>query len=74
MIYKLRNNPDPLLSATEQILLNRGIPLSEVHHYLHTTDRDIYSPLLLGEDKLKAAARALLGCIQENTPTLVIVD
>lgn len=74
MIYKLRNTPNTLLSATEQILLNRGIQLSETHHYLNTTDRDIYSPLLLGEDKLKAAARALLECIQNNARALVVVD
>ena len=49
MIYKLKNEVDSHLSATEQILVNRGIRQSDVKHYLNTTDKDINSPLAFGE-------------------------
>lgn len=74
MIYQLKNTPNSEYSITEQILINRGINREDIRHYLNTTDKDIYSPLLFGEDKMRAAAAVLIQCIQNNTPTLVVVD
>ena len=49
MKYKLIKPINDNYSTIEQILINRGIQLNEVYHYLHTTDNDINPPELLGE-------------------------
>ena len=46
-------------SALEIILMNRGIKLEDIPHYCNTTDEDINSPLLFGEEVLRDAATAL---------------
>ena len=74
MIYKLKNEVDSRLSATEQILVNRGIKQSNVKHYLNTTDKDINSPLAFGEDVMRRAAATLIQTIQNGDPILVVVD
>ena len=74
MQIKLINTPDKNLKATEQILFNRGIQLKDAHHYLNTTDEDINSPLAFGEDKMKAAAAALMHCVSTEKRMLVVVD
>ena len=58
MKIKLINQPNKDLKVTEQILVNRGINLSDAYHYLNTTDEDINSPLAFGEDKMKQAGRS----------------
>jgi hypothetical protein len=65
MKIKLINTPDAYLKATEQILVNRGIPLKDVYHYLNTTDADINSPLAFGEERMKKAAAAVVNCIDK---------
>ena len=74
MKIKLINNPDFSLSATEQVLINRGVSYDNIHHYLNTTDNDINPPEALGEIMLKDALRLLLSVIQENGRVLLIVD
>ena len=74
MKYKLINIIDPNLSITEQILVNRGIPLSEIQTYLHTTDDCINPPEALGEDNLRTAAATLIQTIKNNLSALVIID
>lgn len=74
MKIKLINPPNSKYKATEQILYNRGIAEKDFYHYLNTTDDDINSPLAFGEDKMKAAATALISCIQANKRMLVVVD
>lgn len=49
MKYKLINEPNKKFSATQQILYNRGIAEDEILHYINLSDKDINSPLLLGE-------------------------
>ena len=61
-------------NATEIVLMNRGIPYSEIKHYLNTTDKDINSAEMLGEERLKTAATQLLITIQNNKKMLVVVD
>ena len=60
--------------AINRVLVNRGIKSSELQHYLNTTDDDINSPLSLGEDRLKAAATAVVSCIGANDNALIVVD
>jgi single-stranded-DNA-specific exonuclease len=74
MKIKLINTPDFSLSATEQVLINRGISYDKIHHYLNTTDNDINPPEALGETALKHAARILIQTIQNDDRVLVIVD
>ena len=74
MKYKLINEVDPALSPIQQILLNRGIKLSDMHHYLNTTDADILDAEMLGSESIKAAAAALILAINNNSKTLVLVD
>ena len=74
MNYKLLGNINPHYSATEQVLTNRGIPYYDIHHWLHTTDEDINDFRLLGEDKLKRAAQALLSAVSQEQKILVVID
>ena len=36
-----------VLSAVEQVLVNRGIAPENITHYLNTTDEDILNPALI---------------------------
>lgn len=74
MKFKLIDEPNPILSSIEQVLINRGIEYAEIPNYLHTTDEDVSSPLLFGEEKLKQAAIALISTIQKNEDAMIVVD
>lgn len=74
MKYKLINQVNNKLSPLEQILTNRGIPLNEIEHYLTTADSDINPPQALGQEKLRAAAAALIQTINVNEHAVVVVD
>lgn len=74
MKYKLIKEPDNSLSATQQILYNRGISLNQIHHYLNTSDLDINSFDGLGIENLKNAAAALVSTIQNKKNMLIVVD
>lgn len=74
MKYKLIKDIDPTLSPIQQVLSNRGIQLSEIHHYLNTTDSDISKPEEFGEIQMKNAAIALITTIKEDKDMLVLVD
>lgn len=74
MKYKLISKNNPKLKPIEQVLINRGIPYTELQSYLNTTDDDINSPLLLGEDNLIAAATAIITTINNNQKAKIIVD
>ena len=74
MKYRLLKPINPQYSALEQILTNRGIAREDIDHYLHTTDDDINSPLLFGEDLLKRAAAALVQTMSADKKCLVVVD
>ena len=52
------------VSAVERVLTNRGIKLSEINHYLNTTDDDILDPLLI--DRIKEGAQMLIKHISNN--------
>lgn len=74
MQYKLIAPVNSNYSALEQVLTNRGIKHEDIKHYLNTTDNDINSFKLFGEDVLKRAAAALVNCIKNNDKALVIID
>ena len=74
MKYKLISQNNPKLQPIAQVLINRGIPYTEIQNYLNTTDNDINSPLLLGEDNLLAAASAIITTINNNQKAKVVVD
>lgn len=74
MKITLINNPTPGLSATQQVLINRGVNIDNIYHYLNTTDNDINPPEALGETALKSAAKMLIQTIQNEDRVLVIVD
>ena len=74
MKYKLISPINKNYSIQQQILTNRGIPINELDHYLHTTDEDANPPEALGQDKLREAARALANVVKENKIAYTIVD
>lgn len=74
MNYKLIREPDPFESSLETVLINRGIPKADIQHWLHTTDEDINDFRLLGEDKLKQAAQALMRAVSQEQKILVVID
>ena len=74
MKYKLIKPVQKNYSTIEQILTNRNIQYSEIQHYLNSTDKDINSPLLLGEDLLKNAATAIIKHIQANDKCAIVCD
>ena len=75
MKYKLINPPNPLLSAQEQIMVNRGFKTKEeIHHYFNLTDNDINNPKCFGEQLLENAAAAIRIAIDREDDTCIIVD
>ena len=74
MNIKLIQEPNSINSGLEQVLINRGIPRAEINHWLNTTDKDINDFRLLGEDKLKLAAQALIRAVMQDQKILVVVD
>ena len=71
----IQNNLNPLTTSTVELVLNnRGIKSEDIYRYLNTTDEDINSPLLFGEERLAAAARALIKAISEDKNCLIVVD
>ena len=74
MKYELIAPVNPDYDTTTQILINRGIDKGEINHYLNTTDEDINSPLLFGENLLRAAATELIKTIKENNHAFILID
>ena len=74
MKYKLIKPLIEGYDTIQQILSNREIPEREFSHYLNTTDSDINSETLLGEDRLKKGVEMLMNAITNGKRILVIVD
>ena len=74
MKIKLYSKFDENTPMLNRVLINRGVPINELRHYMNTTDRDINDFLSLGEDDLKQAAVHLCNTIQEDKSCLIIVD
>ena len=63
---------NPLYSATETVLSNRGV--KNLRRYLNTTDNDINSPLAFGQELMTCSRRMLMTHIAAEDKTLIIVD
>ena len=74
MKFQLINNDNIFSSTAAHILFNRGIAVEDMNHYLNTTDKDINDFLLLGENRLMAAARILVSVVGCSEKTLIVVD
>ena len=74
MKIKLYSKFDENTPMLNRVLINRGVPINELRHYMNTTDKDINDFLSLGEDDLKQAAIHLCNTIQEDKSCLIIVD
>lgn len=70
LIDKIDNN----LSVVETVLKNRGIPVTEINHYLNTTDADIESYEDFGKIAIEEAAKTLVKHIHDGSRTMMIVD
>ena len=53
MKTKLYSKFDENTPMLNRVLINRGVPINELRHYMSTTDRDINDLLFLGECDLK---------------------
>ena len=71
MEYQLIAPRDPNISITEQILVNRGFQLGDLH-YLNTSNEDILNPELIAN--IKDGAKLLLKHIQQNNKIYIQVD
>lgn len=60
------------LSAVERVLTNRGIELSEIQHYLHPSDKDIFNPTLISN--MDVGLKMLITHISQNDKVLIQVD
>ena len=74
MKIKLYSKFDENTPMLNRVLINRGVPINELRHYMNTTDKDINNFLSLGENDLKQAAIHLCNTIQEDKSCLIIVD
>lgn len=72
MDYKLIAERDPNLTATEQILVNRGFLRENISHYLNTTDADNLPFTLI--DNIEQGAKMLLRHLADEKPIWCIVD
>lgn len=73
MEYKLINKTIRDSNILNQILLNRGFEtVSEIQHYLNTTNDDILNPLLL--DNMYEGAQMLMRHVSNNDKTLLWFD
>lgn len=73
MKYKLINQPTSSFTAKQQVLINRGIDITDLYHYMNLSDKDINSPTIFGQN-IEKAAHILAHHITYNTQICVIVD
>jgi single-stranded-DNA-specific exonuclease len=72
MKYTLISPPDEKLTVVEQILVNRGIDLSNVPRYLKTTDSELQDPKLL--DFIELAAKLFIQHLEKGSKIYLQVD
>lgn len=73
MKYKLISQPSPRFNAKQQVLLNRGIDIMDLSHYMNLSDDDINSPTIFGNEISKATA-IFTYAIKQKLKICVIVD
>lgn len=72
MKYKLIAKPNKNYSPMQQILVNRGIDVKDIEHYLKTSDVDILNPDLL--DNMAEGVKRLVSAIKNQEKIFLIVD
>ena len=72
MKYKLIAKPNKNYSPMQQILVNRGIDVKDIEHYLKTSDADILNPDLL--DNMIEGVKRLISAIKNQERIFLIVD
>lgn len=72
MKYKLIAKPNKNYSPMQQILVNRGIDVKDIEHYLKTSDADILNPDLL--DNMVEGVKRLVSAIKNQEKMFLIVD
>ena len=72
MKYKLIAKPNKNYSPMQQILVNRGIDVKDIEHYLKTSDADILNPDLL--DNVTEGVKRLVSAIKNQEKIFLIVD
>ena len=72
MEYKLISEKNDNLSVIQQILINRGIALKDIDHYLNTTENDNLDPFLI--QRIKDGVMILIKHINNNDKVLLQVD
>ena len=72
MNYQLLSQRQPQLSPIEQVLVNRGIALQDLRHYLNTSDSDILPPALLAN--VHAGAQMLIRHISQGDKMWIQID
>ena len=72
MKYKLIAKPNKNYSPMQQILVNRGIDVKDIEHYLKTSDADMLNPDLL--DNMAEGVKRLVSAIKNQEKMFLIVD
>ena len=72
MEYQLIAPVNQDITVVEQVLSNRGMALSDIEHYLHTTDNDILNPALI--KNIDDGVKMLVRHISQNDKTLLQID
>ena len=72
MKYKLIAKPNKNYSPMQQILVNRGIDVKDIEHYLKTSDAYILNPDLL--DNMIEGVKRLISAIKNQEKIFLIVD
>lgn len=70
----LQNNHPEVKNTIAHVLLNRGIPIENIHDYLQNEITAINNPEAFGKDLLQRGAKMLISHIAANDPILVVVD
>ena len=60
------------MTVIEQVLLNRGIQIQDLRHYLNTTDADILDPSMI--NNIQEGAKLLVHHIFKNSKIFIQVD
>lgn len=72
MNYQLIAPRVPSMSMVEQVLTNRGINLTDVEHYLHTSDADILDPFTI--ERMHKGVKMLIQHISQNDKVFIQID
>ena len=73
-LIKVSTQGEEFLTPVEQVLLNRGIPLSSVNHYLNTSDNDILEAAIYLGQELMEGTSMLIKHINAGHKIMIQID